>query len=248
MTMDVRLASAEEVKPLRDLHRRELNCQIVLDSWLGRGWADPYLLRLHGRVVGYGLVGGVRADPKDVVVEFYLFPSHRALALPLFRRLVEVSGARSVEAQTNDPLLTLMLFDRARDFVSQTILFHDALTTHLVLPGLHFRKVNEADRQAITRQQLDPDAEWMIERGGEPVATGGILCHYNVPFGDLYMAVAEPLRRQGIGGFLVQELKRICQERGKVPSARCGVANEGSRATLQRAGMLPCARVLTGTL
>ena len=78
--MDVALAQPEEVRALRDLHRREMNCQIVLDSWHGRGWVDSYLLRLDCRVAGYGLVGGVRADPKDTVVEFYVSPDRRAAA------------------------------------------------------------------------------------------------------------------------------------------------------------------------
>jgi GNAT superfamily N-acetyltransferase len=80
------------------------------------------------------------------------------------------------------------------------------------------------------------------------VAVGGILFHYNVPYGDIYMGVAEPFRRRGYGSYLVQELKRSCYEMGKVPAARCNASNAASRATLQKAGMLPCARVLTGVI
>jgi hypothetical protein len=47
---------------------------------------------------------------------------------------------------------------------------------------------------------------------------------------------------------LIQELKRACYEMGKVPAARCNVANAASRATLQKAGLLPCARLLSGVL
>lgn len=50
--------------------------------------------------------------------------------------------------------------------------------------------------------------EWMIESAGEIVATGGILFHYNPPYGDIYMEVAEPHRRLGCGSYLVQEPKR----------------------------------------
>ena len=62
------------------------------------------------------------------------------------------------------------------------------------------------------------------------------------------MEMAEPLRRRGYGSYLIQELKRVAYEMGKVPAARCNVTNAASRATLQKAGMLPCARVLTGVL
>ena len=248
MQIDVSLVPAEETLALRDLHRQETNCQIVLDSWHARGWTDSYLLRLDGRVVGYGLVGGVRAERKEIVTEFYVLPVHRAQALPLFRRFTAVSRARSIEVQTNDILLTLVLYDCAVGIETNVILFHDALTTSLSVPGAIFRKVVEADHGLILKSKLDTDAKWMIEANGQVAATGGILFHYNIPYGDIYMAVAEPFRRQGYGGYLIQELKRVCYEMGRIPAARCNASNVASRATLQKAGLLPCARVLTGVL
>jgi hypothetical protein len=65
MPIDVSLVPPQETRALRELYRKEMNCQIVLDSWHGRGWTDSYLLQVNGQVVGYGLVGGVRAEPKD---------------------------------------------------------------------------------------------------------------------------------------------------------------------------------------
>jgi GNAT superfamily N-acetyltransferase len=60
--------------------------------------------------------------------------------------------------------------------------------------------------------------------------------------------VAENHRRHGYGSFLVQELKRTAYEMGKVPAARCNATNAASRATLQRAGFMPCARMFEGLL
>jgi GNAT superfamily N-acetyltransferase len=248
MHLDVSLAEPAAVEPLRDLHRREMNCQIVLDSWLGRRWVDPYLLRIDGRVVGYGLVGGVRGDPKDTVVEFFVLPGHRGAALPLFRRLVAVSRARGIEVQTNDVLLTLMLYDCATDIRAEAVLFAAGFATNLTVPGAVYRPATDAEKRSVFPHSSEPVGDWVIEAGGEIVATGGILFHYNVPFGDIYMEVAEPHRRRGYGSFLVQELKRTCHEMGRVPAARCNAANAASRATLQKAGMMPCARVLTGVL
>ena len=90
--------------------------------------------------------------------------------------------------------------------------------------------------------------EWLIEHDGAIVATGGIATHYNPPYGDLYMEVDERSRRRGYGSYLIQELKRACYEMGRVPSARCNATNAASRATLQRAGLIPCARILNGIL
>ena len=80
----------------------------------------------------------------------------------------------------------------------------------------------------------------MIESEGVPVATGGVLFHYNPPYGDIYMGVNEVYRRRGFGSYLVQELKRIAYEMGKIPAARCNASNVASRRTLQKAG---CCRV-----
>ena len=248
LKLDVSPVPAAETERLRELYRREMNCQIVHDSWHGRGWTDSYLLRVDGRVVGYGLVGGIRAESKEIVTEFYVLPDHRSASLPLFRQFVATSGASSIEVQSNDVQSTLLLYDCATDIRSDVILFHDSTTTRLAPPGTLFRESVEADREGLGRAHLDSDARWVVEAQGEAVAAGGVLFHYNIPFGDIYMAVAEPHQRNGYGGYLVQELKRVCYESGRVPSARCNTSNAASRATLQKAGFLPCARVLTGTL
>jgi GNAT superfamily N-acetyltransferase len=246
MLIDVSLVPPEEVRALRDLRRQELNCQILHDSWHGRGWTDSYLFRRDGRIVGYGLVGGVRADPKDTIVEFFVLHDHRASALPLFHQLAIVSHARMAEAQTNDLLATLMVYDCVNPIESSVILFHDAITTHLAVSTTTFRKVTAEDRERLSGQKLDTDAGWLIEVGEAVVATGGLLFHYNIPYGDIFMQVAEPFRRLGYGSYLVQELKRTCYEMGRIPAARCNSTNDASRAKLQKAGMFPCARVLTG--
>src|SRR5215475_6080763 len=134
MQLDVSPVPADEARPLRELYRQEMDCQIIHDSWHGRGWTDSYLFRLDGRVVGYGLVGGIRDEPRETVTEFYVLPIHRGMALPLFRRFIEASRARAVETQSNDLLLTLMLYDCAQNIESPVVLFHDAFTTSLSVP------------------------------------------------------------------------------------------------------------------
>ena len=106
---------------------------------------------------------------------------------------------------------------------------------------------SEAETQAhIEQRQGGP--EWMLEVDGNAAGQGGILFHYNRPYGDLYMEVAEPFRRRGLGAWLVQELKRMAYELGAIPGARCNPANIASRQTLQKAGFTPFAHMLTGVL
>jgi GNAT superfamily N-acetyltransferase len=244
MNSEVSRVEVDEIMPLRELHRQAMNCQIMHDSFPRRGFSDAYLLRVEGRIAGYGLVAN-RHWP-ETVHEYYPLPAYRAAALPLFRHLLEVSQATQILAQTNDRLLLLMLYDCAANIVSDTILFEDALTTRLTCPSGVFRKGTEADKERLEAQKLDPGSSWLIESEGVPVATGGVTFHYNPPYADLYMGVSEAYRQRGFGSYMVQELKRVAYEIGKIPAARCNVANTASRQTLQKAGMLPCCRLLVG--
>lgn len=246
--IDVRPVGLDGIRGMRERYRQEMRCQIVHDSLHARGFTQAYLVRVDGGVAGYGCVLGFGGGPKDIVKEFYICAPHRAAALPAFRAFIEASGARTIEAQTNDPLLSLLLFDVATDVRADAILFHDALTTSLCVPGAVFRAVTGPDRARLFEHTGEPPGEWLIEVDGAIVATGGVLVHYNPPYGDIHMEVAEPFRRRGYGSLLVQELKRVAYESGRVPAARCSPSNAGSRASLEKAGMLPCARILRGVI
>ena len=201
--VEVPLAS---ILPMREEYRREMACQIVHDSWHARGFTSSYLLRVDGRVVGYGSVGGAPRDPRDTLKELYVLPPDRGDALPLVRQLVAASGARWIEAQTNDPLLLLMLHDCAADVSSETILFDDGATTALAapLPGLLLRRLTDADRDRAFAHTHEPVGELGVEHDGEILATGGFAFHYNPPYGDLFMEVDAAWQRRGVGSFLIQ--------------------------------------------
>ena len=248
VTLDVSQVPVEEILPLRELHREVMKCQIVHDSLPERGFTHSYLLRLEGEVVGYGSVLGFGDEPKETVDEFFVRLEHRGAALPLFRAFVEASGATKIQAQTNDRLLTLMVFDCASEIERDRILFEDGFTSRLTAPGSTFGRADETDERTLSGKTLKEAGDWILEAGDDIVAAGGILFHYNPPYGDLYMEVAEAHRRKGYGSFVIQELKRVCYEMGKVPAARCGAENIASRATLQKAGMLPCASIITGVI
>ena len=242
--IDVSEVALGEVAELRAAYCREMGCQIVHDSWHARGFTRIYLLSLDGEVAGYGAVGGVPGDRRDVVKEFFLRPERRSATLPLFRRLLAASGARWIEAQTNDAALAQLLYDQGEAISSQTILFADARTTHLRVSGATLRRLKETDRETLFEHTAEPVGEWGLERDGSIVATGGLFYHYNPPFGDLYMEVAPAHRRRGLGSYLVQELKRLCYGADRVPAARCRETNLASRRTLERAGMTPCGKIV----
>ena len=229
MTIDVSPVPLEEILPLRQLYRQEMNCQIVHDSLPGRGFGDLFLIRADGRVAGYGFVMGYHGEPKDMIKEFYVLPTYRGSALAMFRRLIEASRARRIEAQTNDVLLTLMLYDCATSITSDRVVFHDALTTNLDIPGSTFRAVTEADKERIFEHKVEPVGDWLLEHDGAIVATGGIMpSTTTLRMATSIMEVDEARRRRGYGSYLIQELKRACYEMGRIPAARCNVSNEAS--------------------
>jgi len=141
-----------------------------------------------------------------------------------------------------------MLHTLAQNVTSESILFHDKLTTAHSPPGAIVRRATPDDAAQILSHELDPGAAWVLAVEGAIAAAGDILFHYNRPYGDIYMKVAEPFRRRGLGSYLVQELKRVCYEQGSVPAARCNPANIASRKTLQKAGFVPCGHILSGSV
>lgn len=248
LNIEVAHVPLDAILGLRDEYRGTMSCQIVHDSYHARGLTDSYLLHVQAQIAGYGSVAGDPRGPREIIKEFYVLSAYRAAALPLFRRLIAASEARWIEAQTNDVLLTLLLFDCAVDLTSERILFADAYTTNHAPPGIVLRPVTDADRASIFPHTREPVGEWGLDVGGEVVATGGLMFHYNPPYGDVYMEVAGPYQRRGYGSYLVQELKRLCYEKGCIPAARCHRDNLASRLTLERAGMLPCARIVRGRI
>ena len=231
---------------MRGLYRQEANCQIIHDSALARALANPYLIHVDGRIGGYGAVWNRYEIGR--LMEFYAMPQVRGLALPMVRELLAVSHATHMEAQTNMPLMLTLLYDCAENITSESILFEDAFTTRLPCPGGVFRRTTPGDAESLPPDQGEALGEWVFEAHGTVVATGGFLCHDNPPYGDIFMNVFEPYRRQGFGSYMVQEAKRVCYEAGKRPAARCNPANVALRQTLQRAGFLPCGRLLVGEL
>ncbi len=243
-SIEVRSAAYADVQAFRELYRQEANAQIVRDSALVRGFAQAYLLWVDGRLAGYGTVG-TRYNTGHVL-EYYVVPPLRRHALPIFRELLAVSQATHIQAQTNLPLMLLMLYDCAQHITSEAILFQNAAESHLECPEGMFRRATAADQPLIFPHTQEPVGEWVIETESGIVATGGYLTHYNPPYADIFMEVSPTVRRQGYGSFLVQELKRVCYEAGKKPTARCSPDNLASRRTLEKAGFLPCGRLLVG--
>lgn len=116
----------------------------------------------------------------------------------------------------------------------------------LSVPGAVFRATAEPDTGRTFEHRVEPVGAWLVEHEGAVVATGGIAAHDNPPYCGLFMELDGPSRRRGFVSHLVRELKRACYAMGRVPAARCDATNAASRATLRKAGLFACARMLNG--
>lgn len=244
MRIDARRVPLEEILPLRALFLHEVNHQVRYNARHERGWSDSYMLSVDGCGIGYGAIMGREIPDRDTVFEFFVVPPFRKHASALFRALLATARPQFIECQSNDPLLSSMLFEFARGIYADVVLLEDHCVTQFDLPGARVRR-KRVDEEVFAHT-AEPVGEYVAEMNGEVVATGGFMLHYNEPFADLYMEVREDWRRRGVATFLLQEVKRECYLAGRVPAARCGIRNLGSRAALCRAGLKVCGFMLTG--
>jgi GNAT superfamily N-acetyltransferase len=246
MAATVLKAQLRDIQPLRALFLQETNCQIRYDACHERGWSDSYLLMIDNLEVGYGSIKGREMKDRDTVFECFIVRPYRKRMGELFQQLLSVSGARYIECQSNDQVLSSMLYEFSGSISADVVLFEDHVVTEQQLPGAAVRPKRKSDE--IFEHGIEPVGEYVVEMGGEIVATGGFMLHYNKPFADLYMEVRGDRRRRGVGSFLLQEVKKECYLAGRVPAARCNLKNTASRAALIKAGMRVCGFMLAGKI
>jgi GNAT superfamily N-acetyltransferase len=233
----------EPIRELRTLFLKEGNFQFTYDKCHLYGWADTWLLLADGEKAGYGAVwGSEKREDRDSIFEFFVIEPYRNKAGSFFEALIAASGAELIECQSNDRLLCFMLHEYAQNIHAEAVLFEDDIQTNLSVAGATFGR----EDSAVT---IGAEAGgYLLETGGETVATGGFFLNYNWPYADIYMEVKEPHRCKGLGSLLVQELKKEVYKMDRVPAARCNVDNKASKATLLKAGFKVCGARLKGNI
>ena len=248
MPILVSICDPNQISSLREEYREEMQCQIIHDSiHERRGWSVEYVLEVDGAAVGYGSVAiGGPWTTAHSLYEFYVRRAIRQRIFDLFAALRAKCKVSKIETQTNDPFLSVMLHTFAENVHAESILFEDQFETRLQPEGVGFRPREVGDVELLKALELDDTAGWVVTLNGRIAGAGGILYHYNRPYGDIYMKITETFQGKGLGAYLVQELKRACRAGGSVPAARCNIANLASRRTLQKAGFIPCGNLVSG--
>ena len=243
MKLKVIKTGIETIKELRALFLWENHFQFVHNKCHENGWADTWLFLTDGKKAGYGAIWGAdRREDRDAIFEFYLTRPFRKFANLIFKEFCSISRATLIECQSNDPLLSSMLYGFAENINAESILFEDNFQTDLNVPGVVFRR----EEEAVTTEY--EASGYFLDLDGDTVATGGLMLNYNKPYADIYMEVKEPFRRKGFGSLITQELKKESYQIGRVPAARCNVNNLASKATLLKAGFKVCGAILKGEI
>lgn len=248
MSPEIAAVEAERIAGLRERHCEAMGAQIVRWSWLTRGFVDAFEIRVGTRRTGYALVGGAPGEARNGVVELFAPEMDSVARSVALERVVEVTRARRVLAQTNDQQLHSAYVLLRRTCRETHVLF--AAPAGVARPGeasgATFRRLEANERAGVFRHESEPVGEWCVEAGGEVVATGGYLTHYNEPWVDVHMEVASHARLRGYGSMAVAGVVREAWLRGLRCAARCRVENEASARCLARAGMKEAGRLIEG--
>ncbi len=247
MLIEAIKSTLSEIQPLRELFLLENQFQIRYNACHERDWSDSWLLVVEGEQVGYGSVKGKEdLGSRDAIFEFFLLPEYRKMASLAFSKLLAASGATHIECQSNELILTSLLFEFSRNIRSEVMLFEDHLATDRAMPDAVFRTREAAEQ--VFMHHLEPVGDYVLEKDGKVIATGGFMTHYNPPFADLYFEVEENYWGKGYASFLLQEIKKECFRLGWVPAARCSIQNRASRGAMTNAGLRVCGFILEGAV
>ncbi|MBO9203466.1 MULTISPECIES: GNAT family N-acetyltransferase [Niastella] len=243
MRLQIVKTQSADIKDFRQIFLQENNFQFVYDKCHYYGWADVYVFIANEARIGYGAVWGTdKREERDTIFEFYILPPYRKYVSAIFHDFISTSGTKKIECQSNDLLLTGMLYEFAKNIYAEAILFEDHVQTSFQLPGVYFGR-----NQKEQNNETDAGGYYLVQHS-EVVANGGFMLNYNFPYADIYMDVKENCRQRGLGSLLVQELKKEIYRMGRVPAARCNISNNASKATLIKAGMIPCGFILRGDI
>jgi RimJ/RimL family protein N-acetyltransferase len=243
MKLKVIKTGIEPIKELRALFLWENHFQFIYNKCHENGWADTWLFLSDGKKAGYGAIWGAdKREDRDAIFEFYLSPPYKKMANLIFKEFCTISKATLIECQSNDPLLSSMLYGFAENINAEAILFEDNFQTDLTVPGVILRR----EAEAVTTEY--EASGYFLDLDGDIVATGGLMLNYNKPYADIYMEVKEPYWRKGFGSLITQELKKESYQIGRVPAARCNINNHASKASLLKAGFKVCGAILKGDI
>ena len=211
MPIKILPSNLPELGLLRDLFLQENCFQFICNKCHVYGWADHYLIVEGEQKIGYGAVWGQeKREDRDAIFEFFLIKPFRKFANDIFPKLIAASGTTYVESQSNDSLLTAMLYEHCKDINAEAILFEDFYQTNFLMEGTMIEK-KLPDSNNVN------DYPFLLKHNEALIGTGGLMLNYNLPYADIYYEIDVAYRNKGYGTFMVQELKKEAYKMGRGP-------------------------------
>ncbi|MBE2220615.1 MAG: GNAT family N-acetyltransferase [Anaerolineae bacterium] len=232
------------------------------------GLAPHYKMRVAGEWVGYFAAKNGR------LLQFFVTEPFLPQAPLLFAEMLAVMELDYASVSTIEPAFLSLCLDRQTAVSINTYLFQDHHPVQLTLPAFpnaqfrpgtgtdlvqlvkFYRENNEnEDTEAIEAGVggHEPYARELIENGqvflcvdeNEILGIGEYrLSKSQKSCADIGMITNNRYRRQGIGAFVLAQLKDYCYSQQVKPICSCAFDNMASRKTIEKAGFITRHRIL----
>src|SRR5262245_41041459 len=110
MIITVTQTPLETIQSFRSMFLQENHFQFTYNKCHQYGWADTWLIEIDHVQAGYGAVWG---KERDAIFEFFLLKPYRKFSSEVFQKFIPATPAMYIECQSNDALITSMLYEFA---------------------------------------------------------------------------------------------------------------------------------------
>jgi predicted acetyltransferase len=232
------------------------------------GLAPHYIMWKGGKRVGYFAV------QKGRLLQFFVVDAALPEVPALFADVLTSANIHSAAVSTIEPAFLALCLDRQTAVSVNSYLFQDHHTVHPTLsayPQAEFRPGTMADidqlvqfyhendeyedteaietgaggHEPYTRSLVENEQVFLLTNNDEILGIGECrISETQKPYADVGMIANNQYRRQGIGTFLLAQLKEYCYSLHVKPICSCTFDNMASRKTIEKAGFITQYRIL----
>ena len=232
------------------------------------GLAPHYQMVVTGERVGYFAAKNGR------LLQFFVTDEFLPKTQALFTEVLVIANLDSAAVSTVEPMFLGLCLDRQTAVSINSYLFHDHHQVQPKLPAYphaqfrpgtladlaplvqFYQENNEyEDTEAIeagaggqepyARALIENNQVFLLTVNGEILGIGECrLSETQKQVVDIGMITNNRYRRQGIGVFLLAQLKDYCYSQAVKPICSCAFDNKASRKTIEKAGFIAQHRIL----
>jgi GNAT superfamily N-acetyltransferase len=211
-----------------------------------------YRIQVESAEVGYYAIHG-----EQLLTQFYIHPSYQMHSQALFSQVLDRHEVKSLFVPTCDELFVSLALDKDFKIEKQAYFFQDSQANMECSIS-----EDEVFRPAILDdlEQIKETCSDFLDQYEPRIVNGGIFTYYRgslllgigvvekskmmAGLASIGMFTHEAYRKQGIGRFIILQLKKWCKQQGIKPVSGCWYYNHASKRTLESAGMVTKTRLL----